>query len=88
MRVQSMSNEVEKPLDGSKVLVLGLTYEPDIADDRESRAEPVVRGVRMRGADVVGRDPHLDRFEVDGEELPLADDLDEALTGADVTVLL
>ncbi len=88
MRVQSMLNEVKLALNGSNVLVLGLTYQPDIADDRESPAEWVVRGLRMRGANMTGHDPHLDRFEVDGEPLPLADDLADALAHADVTVLL
>jgi UDP-N-acetyl-D-glucosamine dehydrogenase len=43
-RVQGQLNEMEKPVKNSKVLVLGLTYKPDIADDPETLARPVIRG--------------------------------------------
>ncbi|MFK8023047.1 MAG: UDP binding domain-containing protein, partial [Ilumatobacter sp.] len=87
-RVQGLLNDHEKPVKNSKVLLLGLTYKPNIADDRETPARPVVRGFRSRGARVIGHDPYLDRFEVDGEEIELATDLAAACADADVVVLL
>jgi UDP-N-acetyl-D-mannosaminuronate dehydrogenase len=87
-RVQGQLNEMEKPVKNSKVLVLGLTYKPDIADDRETPARPVIRGLLSRGARVQAHDPHLDRFDVDGVDIDLAQDLEQAIRDADIVVLL
>ena len=87
-RVQGQLNEMEKPVKNSKVLVLGLTYKPNIADDRETPARPVIRGLMSRGARVQAHDPHLKSFEVDGVEIDMAQDLDQALRDADIVVLL
>lgn len=87
-RVQNLLNTHRKPLNGSGVLVLGLTYKPDIADDRETPARGVIRALRELGAVVTGHDPHLTSFDVDGTAVPLADDLDASLRAADITVVL
>lgn len=87
-RVQDALNEVSKPVRGSRVLLLGLTYKADIADDRETPARAIVRHFRRLGADVVGHDPHLAEFVVDGEPLALSDDLTGDLTTCDIAVLL
>jgi UDP-N-acetyl-D-glucosamine dehydrogenase len=87
-RVQDLLNTAAKAVRGSRVLLLGLTYKPDIADDRETPARQVVRGFRRLGAEVIGHDPHLASFEVDGEALPMVTDLDAALAECDVAVLL
>jgi UDP-N-acetyl-D-glucosamine dehydrogenase len=87
-RVQNALNTVGKPVQGSRVLLLGLTYKPDIADDRETPARAVIRGFRLLGAEVVGHDPHLSSFEVDGVGVELVHDLESELQRADVAVLL
>jgi UDP-N-acetyl-D-glucosamine dehydrogenase len=87
-RVQNLLNTHRKPLNGSTVLLLGLTYKPDIADDRETPARGVVRALRELGAVVLGHDPHLTEFVVDGEPLELAPDLHGALGACDVAILL
>lgn len=87
-RVQETLNEVSKPVRGSRVLLLGLTYKADIADDRETPARAIVRHFRRLGADVVGHDPHLAAFVVDGEPLALSNDLIGDLTTCDIAVLL
>ena len=87
-RVQNILNRYRKPVSGSTVLLLGLTYKPDISDDRETPARDVIRHLRSLGAEVVGHDPHLSSFEVDGRPVAMANDLDSALSSADVVVLL
>lgn len=42
---------------GERVAVLGLAFKPGTDDVRNSRAIPLVEGLRERGADVVGYDP-------------------------------
>jgi nucleotide sugar dehydrogenase len=87
-RVQNLLNQHRKPMRGSKVLLLGLTYKPDISDDRETPAREVIRHLRTLSAEVIGHDPHLDSFEVDGKQVVLASDLERAVADADVVVLL
>jgi nucleotide sugar dehydrogenase len=87
-RVQNLLNTHRKPLNGSTVLLLGLTYKPDIADDRETPARAVVRALRELGAVVVGHDPHLTEFSVDAAPVELAADLGVALGACDVAIVL
>jgi UDP-N-acetyl-D-glucosamine dehydrogenase len=53
-RVSLALNKVgeARPLRGSKVLVLGVSYKRDITDWRESPAIPVIDGLLARGASV------------------------------------
>ena len=87
-RVQNLLNTHRKAVNGARVLLLGLTYKPDISDDRETPARDVVRHLRELGADVVGHDPHLSSFDVDGDSLRIESDLDTAMASCDIAVLL
>lgn len=42
---------------GERVTVLGLAFKPGTDDIRNSRAIPVIEGLRIRGADIVAYDP-------------------------------
>ncbi|MGC5010287.1 nucleotide sugar dehydrogenase [Streptosporangium sp. DT93] len=55
-------NRARKPVNGSRVLALGLAYKKNAGDCRESPAIDVVRGLRKLGADVRATDPHVDPF--------------------------
>ncbi|MBL8991678.1 MAG: nucleotide sugar dehydrogenase [Phycisphaerae bacterium] len=48
-----------KPLKGSRVLVLGLAYKPDIDDVRESPSFELIEEFRERGCHVDYTDPHV-----------------------------
>ncbi|MET8140114.1 nucleotide sugar dehydrogenase [Sphaerisporangium sp. NPDC005288] len=87
-RVQRLLNRAKKPVNGSRVLLMGVTYKPDIADERETPAVPVARAFRDLGAELLFADPHVKQWSVDGVEVPREDDLAEAVRKADVTVLL
>lgn len=87
-RIQDLLNSREKAVKGSRVLLLGLTYKPDISDDRETPARDVVRHLRRLGATVIGCDPHVSSFVVDGEPVALEPLSDSALGKCDVAVLL
>jgi len=87
-RIQDLLNSREKAVKGSRVLLLGLTYKPDISDDRETPARDVVRHLRRLGATVIGCDPHVTSFVVDGEPVALEPLSDSALGKCDVAVLL
>lgn len=51
--------EAGKPLYGSKVLVLGVAYKRDIADERESPALKVIQLLQAEGAHVIYHDPYI-----------------------------
>lgn len=87
-RVQDVLNDAGRAIRGSRIAVLGLTYKPDIADDRETPARPILRRLIDMGADVVAHDPHLDHFHLDGASIRVASDIQAALDGADLTLLL
>ncbi|MDA3643886.1 nucleotide sugar dehydrogenase [Saccharopolyspora indica] len=78
----------EKPIRGSRVLLLGVTYKRDVADTRESPAFPVARELRRRGAEVLFHDPHVDSFAVDGSDMTKVDDIGAGFVSADLAILL
>ena len=52
-------NAQKKALNGSRVLVLGLAYKPDVDDDRESPSYVLLNLLKERGADVSYYDPYV-----------------------------
>ncbi len=62
-------NDDARALRGSRVLLLGITYKPDVADLRESPPLEVLRLLLAKGADAVYHDPHVSTLELEGEHL-------------------
>ncbi|WP_328708071.1 nucleotide sugar dehydrogenase [Streptomyces mesophilus] len=87
-RAADLLNDQGKPVRGSKVLLLGVTYKPDISDQRESPAVDVAELLLERGADLVYYDPRVEGWTVDGAEVPRVDDYLEGAARADLTILL
>jgi len=87
-RAAELLNTHAQPVNGARILLLGVTYKRDIADQRESPARPIARKLRARGADVRYHDPRVTEWEVDGHPIGRADDLGAALKAADLVILL
>ncbi|MFJ4577964.1 nucleotide sugar dehydrogenase [Streptomyces echinatus] len=87
-RAQDLLNTTGRPLQGSRVLLLGVTYKPDVADMRETPAEPLARLLRERGAEIAFHDPHVPAWSVEGTAVPRVGDLTAALREHDLTILL
>ncbi len=68
-RVADLLNERGKPLRGSRLLLLGLTYKRDVADIRESPALPILALLRQKQALVTYHDPYVSSIPCDGGEL-------------------
>ena len=60
---QALNHGAGKALSASKVLVLGVSYKPDIGDMRESPALKVIELLRTAGAEVSYHDPHVPELE-------------------------
>ncbi len=86
-QVQNTLNAVQKPLNGSRVLVLGVAYKRDVSDVRESPALDVIQLLQDKGALVNYHDPHVARFSEHGLEMESVSDLNEALESADCVVI-
>ncbi len=60
-RTTEAINAQGRSVHGAKVLVLGLSYKPNIDDDRESPSFELIELLRERGADVAYCDPYIPR---------------------------
>jgi UDP-N-acetyl-D-glucosamine dehydrogenase len=87
-RVSQALNADRKPLNGSRILVLGVAYKKDIDDMRESPALDVIRLLEEQSANVVYHDPHVSSFREDGHERQGVDLTDEELGKADAVVIV
>jgi UDP-N-acetyl-D-glucosamine dehydrogenase len=58
-RVTAALNDRGRALKGSKILVLGAAYKPDVDDCRESPAYELMELLEARGAIVAYNDPHV-----------------------------
>jgi UDP-N-acetyl-D-glucosamine dehydrogenase len=58
-RVGEALNALRKPLNGSRVLVLGVAYKPNVDDERQSPSYRVMELLKQRGAEVAYYDPHV-----------------------------
>ncbi len=87
-RVTQALNADRKPLNGSRILVLGVAYKRDIDDMRESPALDVIRLLEDQKADVVYHDPHVASFREDGHEHHSVDLTDAELSNADAVVIV
>ena len=86
-RVTDLLNEKGKPLSGSRLLLLGLTYKRDVADIRESPALPILSILRQKHAVVTYHDPYIPHIQCDGEVLK-SHDLDSRLLSEQDCVII
>ncbi len=87
-KVQDALNDHGKPLKGSKVLILGAAYKPDIDDLRESPALDVIHLLKQRGAVVAYHDPYVARLKEDDGIMECVPDLMQAVQSADCVVII
>ncbi|MEY9843342.1 nucleotide sugar dehydrogenase [Streptacidiphilus sp. MAP5-3] len=87
-RAVDLLNTRAKAVNGSRVLLLGVTYKPDISDQRETPATAVAVELLRRGADLRYYDPNVPEWSAAGTPVArVTDCLGEAET-ADLTILL
>ena len=58
-RVSDALNDQRKSVNGSKILVLGLAYKPNVDDERESPSYVLMEKLQSRGAKVAYYDPYV-----------------------------
>lgn len=87
-RIQDTLNSASKSLKGSRVLVLGVAYKPDIDDLRESPALDVIRLLQQKGALVDYHDPYISHIKHDNWEIYSVKDLMQAVRDADCLAII
>lgn len=87
-KVQDALNEQGKPIKGSKLLVLGVAYKPDIDDLRESPALDVIGLLENKGASVIYHDPYIPSLKHEGMSMTSAPDLMDAVRSVDCVVII
>ena len=87
-RIADALNERRKPLKGSKILGLGVTYKRDTNDIRESPALQVLEGLREKGATVYFCDPYVRSIVVRGETLKAIELTPHLLQSMDCVAIL
>ena len=84
-RIGRALNDAGKPVKGSRILLLGISYKPGVGDIRESPALEIVSLLRELGGDVSYSDPFVPELP----EFGLSSvDLDEGLGSADLAAIV
>jgi UDP-N-acetyl-D-glucosamine dehydrogenase len=87
-KIQDALNQQAKALKGSRVLVLGAAYKPDVDDLRESPALDVIGLLRQKGAEVEYHDPYIPTIRQDEWTLHSVPDLIASAREADCVVII
>ena len=80
-------NKHKKPLNGSKVLLLGVAYKKDIDDLRESPALKVIENLEKENALVKYNDPYIPEFKHKGKVYKSIDINDDVIRDADIVII-
>lgn len=87
-RASKILNRFKKPLNGSKVLILGVAYKQDIDDIRHSPALKVIEGFEKEGSIVEYYDPYVKNYDYNGKTRTSIKELTkEELKNADLVVI-
>jgi len=88
IKISTALNRHQKPVNGSKILFLGVAYKPDIDDERESPAIEIIDVVVKKGGIVSYNDPHISHIIThDGHSLNSVELSAETIKNADVVVI-
>jgi UDP-N-acetyl-D-glucosamine dehydrogenase len=86
-RVAEALNTTKKPINGSRVHILGVAYKRDVNDMRESPALDIIELLGKRGAEISYSDPWVPELRTDGHTLKSVD-FGKAVTGCPDCVVI
>jgi UDP-N-acetyl-D-glucosamine dehydrogenase len=87
-KVVDALNDEQKALKGSRILVLGVAYKPNVNDVRESPAVDVIHLLHEKGAEVTYHDPYVATLNHESLNMRSIAFSEEALTDADCVLIL
>jgi UDP-N-acetyl-D-glucosamine dehydrogenase len=87
-KVADALNDECKSVKGSKILILGVAYKPNVSDVRESPAVDIIHLLQERGAEVQFHDPYVDDLSHEGIFLTGTPLSNELLQEADCVIVV
>ena len=87
-KIADALNEIGLPIKGSRLLLLGMAYKPDVHDTRESPSLEVMLQLIARGGDVHYCDPWVEEVELGGDRHRGLEWSTAAVANADCVVVL
>ncbi len=87
-RIQDALNRYKKPLNGSKILIIGVAYKPNINDMRESPALDIIHLLREKGAIVTYYDPYVPELDYDNIQMSSEKDLVTSVEDVDLVAII
>jgi len=84
-RIERALNDLSKPVRGTRIALLGVSYKPGVGDVRESPGLKILNRLRELGADIVYHDPFVPELPREGMS---STDLDSALADAELAVIV
>lgn len=84
----AVHTRLERSIEGTRILAVGIAYKGKVADVRESPALKVLSLLRQRGASIAYHDPYVARVRVDEQECVSVQLTPEAVAAADCVVIL
>ncbi len=87
-KVQDALNDQSLPLKGSRVLVIGAAYKPDVDDIRESPSLDIIGLLRQKGAEVNYHDPYIPEIVHDDWSMKSVANVIESARTADCVVIV
>jgi UDP-N-acetyl-D-glucosamine dehydrogenase len=87
-KITEALNRLKKSVNGSRILVLGISYKADIDDIRESPALDIIRLLKNLGADVVYHDPMVKGNPEELRDVPSVALTQDAIAGCDCAAII
>ncbi|MCS7185542.1 MAG: nucleotide sugar dehydrogenase [Armatimonadetes bacterium] len=81
-------NEFGKPLKGSRILLLGVAYKPEVNDYRESPGLALIELLRQKGSYVLYHDPYIPEVNHNGWIMKSVDLTEDELAKSDCVVIV
>jgi UDP-N-acetyl-D-glucosamine dehydrogenase len=85
-KIERALNDLERPVRGSRILLLGVAYKPAVGDVRESPALKILAALGDRGAAIRYHDPYVPALAA--LDMTSVEDLEAALLDTDLAVIV
>jgi UDP-N-acetyl-D-glucosamine dehydrogenase len=87
-KVREALNRHRKSVNGTRILILGVAYKPNIDDVRETPAMDIVTRLHEEGAEILYHEPYVPNFSHNDLDLESVDLSDEVLSEMDAVVIV
>ena len=67
-KIANTLNQQGKPIEGAKILIIGITYKADVADLRESPALEIILSLQNLGGQISYHDPYISSIDLNQKQ--------------------